>query len=73
MKFYDVDGYDRPLQLSTEHAELLGGVEHETALVTPGKNAPKASWIDYAVALGEDPVLAEAMTKAELIDQYAAE
>lgn len=28
MKLYDVEGYDRPLLLSEEHAEQIGATEH---------------------------------------------
>jgi len=71
-KYYDVEGYENPLQLSEEHAELIGATEHTDALIVPGKNAPKASWVDYAVAVGGDPVLAEASTKADLIEEYGS-
>lgn len=38
----------------------------------PAVNAPKAEWIDHAVAQGHDPADAETMTKAALIEQYGA-
>lgn len=36
----------------------------------PKQVAPKADWVDYAVSEGLDRDEAEAMTKAELIEQY---
>lgn len=38
----------------------------------PPQAAPKAEWIGWAVANGADPEDAEALTKADLIDQYGA-
>ncbi|WP_405019556.1 hypothetical protein OHV05_24470 [Kitasatospora sp. NBC_00070] len=38
----------------------------------PPQAAPKAEWIGWAVANGADPEEAEALTKADLIDQYGA-
>ncbi|MGW4602736.1 hypothetical protein ACWENS_05600 [Streptomyces sp. NPDC004532] len=36
----------------------------------PAKNAAKAEWVAYAVAQGADQAAAEALTVAQLIDQY---
>lgn len=69
MKLYDVDGYDRPLLLSEEHAEVLGAKER-AALTRPGRHDPKAAWVDYAVAQGMDPTVAETTTKADLQATY---
>lgn len=70
MKLYDVAGHDRPLLLSEEHAELIGATEHELVTETPSRNANKPAWVAYAVAQGNDPAVAEAMTRAELIEQF---
>lgn len=58
------------------------GVEDEDNLEpdedeTPGPKRPyttakKEDWIAYAVAQGEDPDVAERMTKADLISKYGA-
>jgi len=72
MKLYRVDGYDRPLRLSEAHAELLGATESTDVILMPARNAAKAVWVDYAVSQGADPVVAEATTKADLIEQYGA-
>jgi len=70
MKLYDVPGYDRPLMLSEEHAELIGGTEHELVETMPAKSATKAEWASYAVTRGADPAVAEATSRADLIAQY---
>lgn len=70
MNLYDVDGYNRPLLLSPEHADLLDADAHKGHTATPGRNAAKSAWIGHAVDLGVDPAVAEAMTKAQLIDAY---
>lgn len=36
----------------------------------PAVNEPKARWVEWAVAQGDDPEAAEAMTKADLIDKH---
>jgi hypothetical protein len=36
----------------------------------PAKAAPKADWVDYAVAQGADAEEAESLTKQELVDLY---
>lgn len=36
----------------------------------PAISAPKAAWVGWAVACGATPDDAEAMTKADLIEQY---
>lgn len=70
MKLYDVEGHEHPLRLSEEHAELIGATEHTSPMVTPTKNATKAVWVDFAVAQGADPVLAETLTRTELVERY---
>lgn len=37
---------------------------------TPAASANKAEWVDHAVSQGADRSDAEAMTKAELLEQY---
>lgn len=39
----------------------------------PAQSDPKSAWIDYAVANGLTVGAAEAMTKAELIDQFGSD
>lgn len=39
----------------------------------PAKSDNKQAWVDYAVTQGADPAEAEAMTKADLINQYDKE
>lgn len=70
MRYYDVDGYDRPLLLSEEHAEALGATEHQTTTERPNRAASKADWAAYAVGVGGDPTVVESMTRADLIEQY---
>lgn len=38
----------------------------------PDRKATKAAWVAYAVAMGEDPEDAAALTRAELADRYGA-
>jgi hypothetical protein len=38
----------------------------------PAKNAPKADWVAWAVVCGETPDDAEAKSKQDLLDAYAA-
>jgi hypothetical protein len=45
----------------------------ESAPTSPAKSDSKQAWVDYAVSKGVDPDAAEAMTKAELIEQYDKE
>lgn len=45
----------------------------ENVPTSPAKSARKAAWVDYAVSQGADPEAAEALTKAELIEQYDKE
>ncbi|MFD7157957.1 hypothetical protein ACFV9C_25370 [Kribbella sp. NPDC059898] len=71
MKLYDVDGSDRPLMLTAEHAELIGATEHEPVSM-PAATARKSEWVAFAVASGADPAVADATSKAELIEQYGA-
>ena len=70
-KHYEVSGYPRPLRLSQEHAEALGGVE--VGAPDPNRPAPsakKAEWVEYAETKGMLPEEAEAHTKAELVEQF---
>lgn len=66
---YDVPGYARPLRLSADHAEALGGTEVQP-VERPNKTATKAAWVEYAVSQGADPANAEAVTRADLIARY---
>lgn len=69
MKQYDVEGYDRPLLLSEEHAEEIGASEHvETG--QPKPSAGKAEWVAYAETRGADPDDAAASTKRQLVELY---
>jgi hypothetical protein len=70
MKLYDVPGHDRPLMLSEEHAELIGATPHEVVSAVPSRNANKPAWVAFAVAQGTDPAVADAMTRADLIEQF---
>jgi hypothetical protein len=36
----------------------------------PGKNAPKADWVGWAVTCGADAEEADGMTKADLVERY---
>lgn len=40
--------------------------------VRPPDRAPKAEWVAFAVAQGADPVDAEGLTRAELVDLYGS-
>lgn len=51
---------------------VASGPEAPTPDKAPPQAAPKAEWIGWAVANGADPEDAEALTKADLIDQYGA-
>jgi len=44
--------------------------EDDASPARPKDYAAKAEWVAYAVTQGADPDEAEAMTKAELVDQY---
>lgn len=70
MRYYDVQGYDRPLFLSEEHAELIGAKEHATVTSLPTKNASVQEWRDYALTQGADAGAVEAQTRAQLIETY---
>jgi hypothetical protein len=70
MRYYDVTGYDRPLLLSEEHAELIGATEHAQVTALPARNAPVQEWRDYALTQGADAAAAEGMTRAALIETY---
>lgn len=69
MNLYDVPGYDTPLLLSEEHAELIGATPHRSA-PRPKANGSAAEWRDYAVSQGADPVALEGMTRAQIIEAY---
>lgn len=72
MKLYNVTGYDHPLQLSEEHAELLGATEVR-AVQVPAKSATRQEWADYAVSQGTAPEVLEGLTRAQLIETYGPE
>ena len=68
-RLYDVPGYDRPLRLSAEHAEALGGTEvSEPDENRPARNASKAAWVAYGVDQGMTQEGAESQTRAQLIE-----
>lgn len=70
-KHYEVKGYDRPLRLSAEHAERLGGVEVGAPDPNrPSPSAKKADWVEYAESKGMLTETAESHTRAELIEQF---
>ena len=69
MKHYTVKGYDRPLLLSEEHAELIGATEVRE-LQRPNRSASRQEWVDYATSLGTDPAVLESQTRAQLIETY---
>lgn len=69
MNLYDVPGYDRPLRLSEEHAELLGATLH-AEVQPPARNASAQEWRDYATSRGVAPEALEGMTRAALIQTY---
>lgn len=60
------DGTPWLAQDAAEHAPELG----VSSPARPNVNDPKARWVEWAVAQGEDPEEAEAMTKADLVDKY---
>lgn len=72
MKLYDVEGHDRPLRLSDEHAEVIGATEHVVTHEQPTRNAAKAEWIDYALGQGADASAVEQMTRVELIEHFGS-
>ena len=70
-KLYEVKGYPKPLRLSEDHAERLGGRPvSEPDPNRPKESAKKAEWVDYAATKGLDPEAAETFTKAELVEQF---
>jgi hypothetical protein len=71
MRFYNVPGYDRPLLLSEEHAELIGATESMKP-DAPARNASAAEWRDYALAQGATAEAVESMTRAQLIESYGS-
>lgn len=71
MKLYDVEGHDRPLLLSDEHAESIGAIEHVDESVKPTQRATKAEWSSYALSQGGDPDAVSSMTRAELIENWS--
>lgn len=70
MRLFDVDGHDKPLLLSDEHAEILSAKPHRVVRDKPVRSANKQTWADYALAQGADPSLVETQTRAELIDSW---
>ena len=71
MNLYDVEGYDTPLMLSEEHAELIGATPHQ-AKGQPAGNASTAEWRAYAESLGVEPMAVEGMTRAQIIETYGS-
>jgi hypothetical protein len=71
MKWYDVEGYDRPLLLSPEHAEQLGAKEYAPT-ERPDVRASKQTWVDFAIGGGADPNYVAGLTKQQLVDEYGA-
>jgi hypothetical protein len=69
MKLYDVDGYDKPLRISDEHAALIGATEH-VMRSKPQRTARLADWREYAIELGVEPSIAEQMTRKQIIETY---
>ena len=69
MNLYDVKGYDTPLLLSEEHAELIGATLHRPT-PRPKANGSVGDWREYAVSQGGDPVALESMTRAQIIESY---
>lgn len=72
MKLYDVDGYDYPLRLSDEHAELIGATEHVVETQQPKRSANRQAWVDYALSQGGDPIVVSESTRSALIEQYGS-
>jgi hypothetical protein len=54
-------------------ANRLPILAQEEEPTPPSKSDSKSAWVDHAASLGADPTEAEAMTKAELINQYDKE
>jgi hypothetical protein len=50
----------------------VGATSVSAPLSRPTDSAAKGEWVAYAVSRGEDPVVANAATKAELIAEYGA-
>jgi hypothetical protein len=67
MNLYDVKGYDRPLLLSEEHAEVIGATRHQTTR-RPKNNASLTEWQEHATGLGVQPDVLEGMTRAQVIE-----
>lgn len=69
--YYDVEGYDRPLYLTEDHAALIGGTPHFPDVEgQPKRNATREEWAAYAVAQGADIDIVEGKTRTELISEY---
>jgi hypothetical protein len=75
-------GEHEPFEIDGNRPDLVAYYRGEGATVTgvpgetvegPAKSAPKADWVAFAVAQGADEADAEALTKAELVEQYGAE
>jgi hypothetical protein len=58
------------LAADADFATTVDEIPSETR--PPAINAPKADWVDHAIAQGHDPDEAENMTKASLIETYGA-
>jgi hypothetical protein len=58
------DGADSPAQ-----PPAASGADEETG-AGPAVRAAKQDWVMHAVTLGADPVVASALTKADLIARY---
>jgi len=71
-----------PFEIDGSNAALVAYYRAEGAAVTgvpgeederPSASAKKAEWVAFAVAQGVDEADAEALTKAELVEQYGGE
>lgn len=69
--------FDPEIHTEVEGATVVrdgnGRLTVESVPTAPAKSDNKAAWVDYAASQGADPDEAEAMTKAELINQYDKE
>lgn len=58
-----------PLDAS-DPGSVKQGIEGAAANGPPARSASKATWVSYAVSKGANPVEAEAMTRAELVELH---
>lgn len=66
---YRREGGREPAPTGSEPYRGGGGPLSEGRVPRPAKTAPKAAWVEYAVAaLGADPEEAEGMSRADLIE-----